>query len=1691
MERNEDVRTRDQIGQEGDAAGGAPQDAPRAATRGLSRRSFVEVAVGTLATLPFATVGSYVLAPAGSALAEEADESEVDGGDAKGPSLKIIAAKPYETSFIVADMADGAQTAVKGAKVKVTRQDGKGSAEGVTDDKGIAIIDIAKIANNPNGNKDVYKMSSYVLAGSISVTASGYRDFEVGLTYVEGGQLIEVPTRKLSENLPYPACATIAGWDMLYTKNDFLLDSANTANVDAKVVVKNLGAGECTLSLTHGKTGEAFAQAKVTPTGGVATATFTQELLKRDSAKAFAEKDNYLRIEQGGKSFVTALSPTFSKPAANKAPNASGVKFSPLSMDGKAISGLGLKWPKSIPVIGGSDVKVWTPDWLINVDYNPFGYLRITIPMKRWGKDYNTDTKKWTDGFSMPRKSISEQFNKLVKTAGDMSAKAGSAISGGAIEKIDTFGSVSFRLNFQLLLGAQWDKGTGALQYSGGLQLFGSMDASYTMNYMLGPIPALIIFGFNATADASGTLGGRLVQKDKTRSFIDDMFDWSLVEWDPMNTGLSFRITPVVSASVGVGIRGVASICVKGSIGLAFYIAWSPAAPKDGKSQLHVILSFIARLDLVLHMFLFTKTFLLADGSKPNWVDNWKNQLGTSAEGDDLETIDPWANYTLEELADSLEFISDDMLETIREDELGIINYDEGIPDTAGDNWEPAEENWWPTEDDPSTYPHEGEDDWEKWYGGDELTGQSDDHPTNLRIGFRRSEDMVAPLEDGTPIHYYTYDFGLLEPEPTPADAQTQAQKDDAEKSKASDAAQAQKQGDAQTATTDQAKDPTADGATDANATGTTDGATATPDADATDSNDQKGDATPGAAAAAGAAAAGAAGTLSPDEGATANATPLSADEAATPDASTSTPAAGTTDAGTTDQTGAADAGTTSKTSDAADDKADAATDADAKGNASDKDKLGAQAQETTQTQGEQPGQEQLDAAAETAAAAGAPFLNTQFAVAADTPVSIKGVGMDGGLRPTSDTKINANVFGDPRSKVITVNIGSESKTYLFRLGTAKVRAFDISKRKAWIVTRTRLTATLLTGGAAGQTHKFDIYVNPRKPRDGFKRWEYYDYDYDLEFLPSSSGGTFSVAIICGKRALGEGETIASLDGVMADTAFLFFKVDARDMTSGATSRISNWFVRTSEQVFGDGSSNKIHSISNLSCHLQGSTMLVNYLDRCVDEGQQRQLVTSDNVETKLGVMFVNFSSSNKRVDPVKIASWNDISAKIGTLPKDLFEMQVSEAVGGEHTIMLRGGKRVTFLIMKVDYATSGGVLQNIVKGKTVYEFDEKDPVGSMPPRLVPWRKHEGFLCSHGGKLQQAKWNSSYDLEFTPVGPTEYGVQAFGISRNGNLIFWPQSRDGDQVSKVDDETGDVTTERQKVFHIMACRIWGANHFSDPFIMADLPHDADQLSVVGVGGSALDLLITELVKGKDSDLEYGANLWRTRIPHVKSVTALRAEAPNARVTPGGSANFDVTLRNDGNTFISGCKVVMYCDNEKVSETQLTFSKDTLRESVYNQSDEKGNPTNVESDWSLAPGKTQTHRVSMPIPAEWRGEKKVGFQAVSPTMVTSGGLYNQDDDDWDEGDVIEYENEPIDIMDEVWTEEDDADWSDLNDAPVEVLGSTASAPRSSSRLPDTADPTTGIVPAALAAAGAAALAYERRRRKYENMVEEDEE
>ena len=402
--------------------------------------------------------------------------------------------------------------------------------------------------------------------------------------------------------------------------------------------------------------------------------------------------------------------------------------------------------------------------------------------------------------------------------------------------------------------------------------------------------------------------------------------------------------------------------------------------------------------------------------------------------------------------------------------------------------------------------------------------------------------------------------------------------------------------------------------------------------------------------------------------------------------------------------------------------------------------------------------------------------------------------------------------------------------------------------------------------------------------------------------------------------------------------------------------------------------------------------------------------------------------------------------------------------------------------------------LASIKKCNTTYKYDDKDPQGSVLPRLVAWPGHDTFLCAHEGKLQTAAWNNG-DLTFTPVGPSNYGVSAFGVSRKGNFIFWPQSRDGDVVNYDDD--GNTKLVKEKVYQIVACRVRG-DKFSDPFIIADLSHDTDQISVVEVSGSALDLLITEITKTEKAanDMSYGSNLWRTKIPHTRCVTATGAETPNLRVAPGGEAPFDVTLRNDGNTYLKGCTIVMFENGKEVTgaSKEITFGKDTLRPSMWNEPDGNGVPQGAESDYALAPGKSQVHRAFIPIPADWSGAKKVSFVARNPQLVSGNGVYAEASDEWDGSAIVEYSvDEPVmPEMDFVDIYEDESDWSDYSDAPVLVANtgsSDAGAANGASGVRREATPRTGdsggsgLLAAGIGAAGAAVLAYERRRAKSE--------
>jgi hypothetical protein len=197
---------------------------------------------------------------------------------------------------------------------------------------------------------------------------------------------------------------------------------------------------------------------------------------------------------------------------------------------------------------------------------------------------------------------------------------------------------------------------------------------------------------------------------------------------------------------------------------------------------------------------------------------------------------------------------------------------------------------------------------------------------------------------------------------------------------------------------------------------------------------------------------------------------------------------------------------------------------------------------------------------------------------------------------------------------------------------------------------------------------------------------------------------------------------------------------------------------------------------------------------------------------------------------------------------------------------------------------------------------------------------------------------------------------------------------------------------------MASRIRG-DHFSDPFIVAELPNDTDALADVSVYSpteddmdkdKALVAVRTELVsKHDDSEglpIYSAAHLWYTEVPAVRSATAVACEASVPFVCPGGSIDFHVAVRNDGNVFLSGCTLTMYLLDEetgsyasvKGASAKVTFDAHSLLESTYNKRGDDGTLDDIEPDHALCPGKTSVYAVTVTVPKDWKeGAQKSGL------------------------------------------------------------------------------------------------------------------
>lgn len=345
------------------------------------------------------------------------------------------------------------------------------------------------------------------------------------------------------------------------------------------------------------------------------------------------------------------------------------------------------KLSRLIPIGGGGSISSWIPDFgPVQVGFDPSGSVTIAVTIGQleypWGKSnewsippagreatrtYKIDEGsvsatatgedvefKENEGWKwFPQKTLAKQWEdqkkKIDKGLNNYNA-AKAAHAADPQQRTISFSKVlKVNLKLQLFGVLTWDifdKDTGDISFSrnpgfsgvAGAALILSADFTYSNNFLAGPVPVLFQFGFKAGASLKATAGLSVRDTDPDReekikngqpvkSWSEIMGDWDYWNWDFTNTGFSLTLTFSPWISLGVGIKGVASVSVRGSIAFTYYIGVSYPAKALGpdRSNPHMIFGISAGIDLVFELFFFTHNVSVVDLSNNNFYNSWNN----------------------------------------------------------------------------------------------------------------------------------------------------------------------------------------------------------------------------------------------------------------------------------------------------------------------------------------------------------------------------------------------------------------------------------------------------------------------------------------------------------------------------------------------------------------------------------------------------------------------------------------------------------------------------------------------------------------------------------------------------------------------------------------------------------------------------------------------------------------------------------------------------------------------------------------------------------------------------------------------------------------------------------------------------------------------------------------------------------
>lgn len=1840
----------------------------------VSRRSFIELAIGSITMVP----AVIAAAPTGTAFAEEA--AETSSGDG---TTTLTVAKPSQVNVVIYDVTNDGKARVRNATVTFRSSNSKDPIVANTGSSGVVTIDIEKLAD-PEGLKKDPK--EYQFFGTISVTADGYRSFRSGLLQFKGATVVQGATRKLERDWFYPALCTFNGFDILYYTSTFIRSTANKRLHVLEIEIENAGTKEITFKLQTAD-GKELENQTVKPSNGVAKFTIKKHFLQYGHASALPEAKTFVaRYEQDDKWFTHVLHLAIdTAPADAQGPiDLSNVSLAPLLFNALDMN-MGVKFPDSIPIIGGSTLKPPWPELPVHVGLDPFGYVRVSVRTPEWGIKNSSsmasalkknDEKALTEEMQHPlvEHSIGDSFdNPLLALDDDDSSIFQGKLAGASSNAVEDdiswmsrehwkkawtdkwkdFGQkwkdgvdgfnrsregkggenrnssrtinwskkFSFTVMGQVTGWGEWRSGREAYQkgladenyWRCGLALQGilQLNFDYMWNIWVWVIPVVIGVGVNASVTVGYATGL------KTPS----LKEFDKYTWDFGSDGFSISLKIIPYFSIGIGVADVASVSLKISANLTWYLGCGAImfndSVKDKYKNLpmpHMTAGGALQGAVVVQVWLFTWSFPLTKGPGLGWpklYDNWRvgNEWNTTPEGKmawqaladgDLSALagadpnDPNAYMTdrlgsLEEFMQKAAIISEGSLtgvaEVKKEDEIKAMSEDELL--AMGD--EDVEEYYFVDYSDTKLYPVDYKDTLVDVYDDDYIPAGDDDPFQSMdywympwseaerlvkemsaqgsELSAQGVEDEAAPTEESAPV---------AEDQQAPAEA-TSAAEDQQAPVETVVAAEGQQAQDT-TSVADASATTVAATTVAAASVAATDVITTSADAAATvqDVSAQVGDATSTQAAV-------------PTDAA---ASGLESQVTATPDAASVQDIVDTQSAAATDATTSQDAASATSASDATSaptqevptSEADASpTEAASSETPAEDAVLAAQAAEPQKTKIPSPKARQVGDHGYQNIPKGA---------------SIKERGPELGLIPDQDVRLMDGVLSESRARVVNVM----GFTFLFRIGTVIMGG----------QTRSRVMYSLLDAncgvdsynryidfdysrdskgyifakGAAPGPNSFDYVADYRQKSTAEfpPRGDYFDYDFDVYVEPIENNAyernrgekwaRLHLVIVSGRRPQGDSTSIAE---ALDNPVVTYLRYDVLIKYGGYGSLIDDpnsvfvqgWptFARTArvQELFKNAGIFKTYPDHNISCpqiqRLENTddkgnyhqTLLITYLDRAA--ASRDQLIT-ENVNIFMGAMFAEIGDRKS----LTIVKADDLSSKLGVAGADgairsLYCSKRLSSMDGDylnnkHLIMFRSTTSVHYFFMEASACVKHKGNKKLIENP---KYDPNNPNSMEPefildkrfaayyapeivsvkryevgegvklPMLVEWPDHEGYLGVENGKLQQYLWkNTDTDtpmLVATDVGPEGFEVSGFGCDSTGNFLYYPSSREGNadysstKQSDVDENGNYVDGEFEDGepladYRIMACKFHGGR-FCEPFVFAELDHSVDMLEVVPTSPLCMGFVATTMVEPEKGKGE----IWYTAMPNVRSLTVLTCDALSEFVFPGEKCLLSVSVRNDGNTYLKGFTARMRDLTAGVTydeEVQVTFNKETLLESGYNPAVEgstTGELQNVESDWSLAPGRCAQYQVEFTVPKDWKGSHRVTVLASNALVADSDSAVvpmaalaamAEGDEGSDMGlvaqaeEVIPYDADWSDDL-APWDELDvtpDEELEALEDAPMQTEDGGAPAPAdggSREVLPRTGDSSILSTAATIAgAAGAAMLAYSHRRTRIEREM-----